>query len=315
MQYDLVDLMSLDSIETLRHYDVLLWHFSQYNYAEMLEARSILYCAEKIGLKVFPGFNESWHFDDKVAEMYALQSVNAPIPQSHVFYDMDSLKEWLESQEVQYPLVAKLRTGSGSHNVKLLKSEDQLKKYSKRMLGKGFNPAPSLLYKTTSNVRSSHDWATFKAKAKRMPEFFRVLSGAKKFPNEKGYLYLQEFIPNDGFDMKVVVVGDKLSGCYRPVRSHDFRASGGGEMLHNKDLFTKDIIQSAFETADRLGLQCVGFDYVVDKRTGKGVIVEMSYGFSHTAVLGHRGYFDRDGIWHDEPLNAPKEILKNMLVI
>ena len=94
-------------------------------------------------------------------------------------------------------------------------------------LGKGYDPAPSLLYKTTSNVRSSHDWKTFKAKAKRIPEFLRVLSSAKKFPNERGYVYLQEFVPNDGYDMKVVVVGDKLSGFYRPVRTHDFRASGG----------------------------------------------------------------------------------------
>lgn len=133
------------------------------------------------------------------------------------------------------------------------------------------------------------------------------------FPNEKGYVYLQEFVPNDGFDMKVVVVGDKCSGLYRPIRSHDFRASGGGEVLYDKSLFTKDLIKSAFATADALGPKCVGFDYVIDKNTGKGVIVEMSYGFSRTAVMGMNGYFDRNCVWHDEILNAPKELLKNML--
>lgn len=313
IEYDLIDIMAVNSIDVLKNYNVLLWHFGQYNYAEMLEARSILYCAKKMGLKVFPDFNESWHFDDKVAEMYALQAVNAPIPQSYVFYDWKTLSEWVEVKKPQFPLVGKLRTGSGSHNVKLLKSDRQLKKYARRMFGKGYNPAPSLIYKTTSNVRSSHDWATFKAKAKRIPEFLRVLAGAKKFPHEKGYVYLQEFIPNDGFDMKVVVVGDKLSGVYRPIRSHDFRASGGGECLYDKDLFTNDIIQSAFSVYDRLGFQCIGFDYVVDKRTGKGIIVEMSYGFSHTAVLGLGGYFDRNCQWHEEPLNAPQELLKNIL--
>lgn len=312
IEYVKVDLLKVDAINTIRDFDILLWYFGQYNYTEMLEARSILYCAKKMGLKVFPDFNESWHFDDKVAEMYALQSVNAPIPESKVFYDMNTFEQWMASNPA-LPVVGKLRTGSGSHNVKLLKSKSALRDYAKRMFGKGYDPTPSLLYKTTSNLRSSHDWNTFKAKAKRVPEFLRVLAGAKKFPNERGYVYLQEFIPNDGFDMKVVVVGNKLSGLYRPVRSHDFRASGGGECLYNKELFTSNIIESAFSVADALGVQCIGFDYVVNKDTGKGVIVEMSYGFSHSAVLGMGGYFDRDGVWYDKPLNVPEEIIRNML--
>lgn len=202
-----------------------------------------------------------------------------------------------------------------SHNVKLLKSESELRNYAKRMLGKGYDSAPSLLYKTTSNIRSSHDWKTFKAKAKRIPEFLSVLSSAKKFPNERGYVYLQEFIPNDGYDMKVVVIGDKLSGLIRAVRSHDFRASGGGEIYFDKTLFTTDLINSAFNVADALGVQCIGFDYVIDKNTRNPVIVEMSYGFSHAAVMSSGGYFDRNCNWHDEPLNAPEEIIKNILII
>lgn len=313
IQYDKVDLFAVDAIETLKNYDVLLWHFGQYSWTDMLETRSILYSAKILGLKVFPDFNDAWHFDDKVAEMYALQAVGAPIPQSKVFYSMSVLKRAVENGDVSYPVVAKLRTGSGSHNVKLIKTESQLLRYAKRMFGRGYKPAPSLLYKTSSNIRSSHNKASFLAKLKRAPEFLRTRRGAKKFPNEKGYVYLQEFIPSDGYDMKVVVVGDKLSGLYRPIRSHDFRASGGGEVLYNKELFTENIIRSAFATADAIGFKCVGFDYVVDNRTGEGKIVEMSYGFSHTAVMGMGGWFDRDCQWHEGALNAPKELLKNLL--
>jgi glutathione synthase/RimK-type ligase-like ATP-grasp enzyme len=39
----------------------------------------------------------------------------------------------------------------------------------------------------------------------------RTLNSAKKFPNEKEYVFLQEFIPNNGNDLKIDVVGDKLS--------------------------------------------------------------------------------------------------------
>ena len=313
IDFDFVNLFAVDAIKVLHNYDCLLWHFGNYNYQDMLEARSILYSAKMMGLKVFPDFNDAWHFDDKVAEMYALQAVGAPIPKSQVYYEMATLKHALEEGKIDFPIVAKLRTGSGSHNVKLIHNKAQLLHYARRMFGRGFNPAPSLLYKTSSNIRSSHDKATFMAKLKRAPEFLRTRRGAKRFPHEKGYVYLQEFIPSDGYDMKIVVVGDKLSGLYRPIRSHDFRASGGGEVLYDKEKFSENIIRSAFAAADAIGFKCVGFDYVVDNRTGEGKIVEMSYGFSHTAVIGMGGWFDRDCNWHEGALNAPAELLKNLL--
>ncbi len=313
IDYELIDLFSCDAIKELSHFDVLLWHFGQYRHAEMLEARSILYSAKKMGLKVFPDFNDAWHFDDKVAEMYILKAVGAPIPKSNVYYDKDTIKKDIENGEITFPIVAKLRTGSGSHNVKLIKSKRELNRYASKMFSSGFNPAPSLLYKTTSNIRSSHNKQQFISKLKRAPEFLRTLAGARHFPHEKDYVYLQQFIPNDGYDMKVVVVGDKCCGFYRPVRSHDFRASGGGEIHFDKKYLTKGIIESAFKVADAIGVQCVGFDYVVNKETGEGVIVEMSYGFLHTAVLNANGYFDRNFIWHDEPFNPPFDILKNII--
>ena len=43
------------------------------------------------------------------------------------------------------------------------------------------------------------------------------------------------------------------------------------------------------------------------------ILIEISYGFSHKALLDANGYFDRSGIWHDEGLNAPHELLKNII--
>jgi len=312
ISYEIVDCFRSDIIEKLRNFDCLLWHFSNFSYSDMLFARSILYSAKQMGLKIFPDFNDAWHFDDKVAEMYALQAINAPVPESFVFYDLLSFENWLKTKPL-FPMVGKLRTGSGSQNVRLLKTKSQLRKYGKYMLARGYNPAPSLIYKTSSNIRSSHDLETFKKKFKRIPEFLSVLSSAKKFPNERGYIYLQKFIPNEGYDMKVVVVGEKLSGVVRPVRSRDFRASGGGETFFEKKYFKESIIKSAFRVADALKTQCIGFDYVVNKETGEGLIVEMSYGFSNTSIISSNGYFDRDCNWHNEPLAAPVELLKNML--
>ena len=33
----------------------------------------------------------------------------------------------------------------------------------------------------------------------------------KRLPREKDYCSFQEFIPNNGFDLKVYVIGDKIS--------------------------------------------------------------------------------------------------------
>ena len=313
IEYDHVNLWEENAVDILKNFDAVLWHFGLYNLRAMTFARSILYTAKMMGLKVFPDFNESWHFDDKVAEMYALKAVGAPIPDSSVYYSYSSLEKDVNSGKIAFPIVAKLRTGSGSHNVKLIKTGRDLLSYGRTMLkGEGFKAAPSLIYKASSNIRSSHNWGDFINKFHRIPEFLRTLKGAKQFPREKGYVYLQEFIPNEGYDMKVVVVGNKCSGLIRPVRSHDFRASGSGEVYFDKKYFTPEIIRSAFETTDKLGMQCIGYDYVVNKDTGEGKIIEMSYGFAHAAVMASNGYFDRDCVWHEEPLNAPAEIIKNM---
>lgn len=76
---------------------------------------------------------------------------------------------------------------------------------------------------------------------------------------------------------------------------------------------TKELIDSAFKISDELGFNCMGYDYVINNNNGHGILIEISYGFSHKALLDANGYFDRSGIWHTEELNAPHELLKNII--
>jgi len=313
LDFQVIDPYRFDIIDSLTEFDILLWHPSNYVLADMIESRSILYTAQRMGLSVFPDFKTAWHFDDKIAQSYLLQSVNAPVPQSWVFYLMKECIDWVE-KEAEFPIIAKLKSGSGSNNVRMLSSKIEALTYAKRMFGRGFSPAPSLVYKAKSKWQSTHDWETFTSRVKRIPEFLHTLSRAKQFPNEHGYAYFQELIPNDGYDLKVVVIGEKICGFSRKSRKGDFRASGGGDIIYDNSLVTKQVRDSALEVSKTLGFQCMGFDYVVDNRTGKGLIVEMCYGFSNDALLATRGYWDSKGEWHSEPLNAPVEILQNMIL-
>ena len=311
--YEIVDCYRSDIINKLKNLDYLLWNFNNYSYSDMLFARSILYSAKQIGLRVFPDYNDAWHFDDKVSETYLLESINAPTPQSYIFHLYNDVKRWAE-RGIDYPIVAKLRTGAGSHNVKLLHSRNEILRYANQMFGSGYSPHPNILYKAKSNYDSAKGNKNLMiSRIKRIPEFFHTLKNARRFPNEKNYVFFQEFIPNDGYDLKIVVVRNKLSFIARHIRKNDFRASGGGDLYFDKSLVTKNIIDSAFKVSDKLGFQCMGYDYVIDSNTREGKIVEMSYAFSHKALLQANGYFDRAGNWHDVPLNVPEEILKNIL--
>ena len=313
IEHKIVNCYDPNILEILNDYDVLLWHISNYSLQDMLFARTILRSAENLGLTVFPDSNTAWHFDDKIAETDLLQSVGAPIPRSWQFYTLKDAMEFFHN-ECNYPVVAKLRSGSGSSNVKLIDDKYEAQRYAKQMFRKGYRASPNALFKAKSNIRSSTNLEMVIKRFKRIPDFAESLTKARQLPREKGYVFIQEFIPNDGYDLKVVVVGDKLSFLARDVRKGDFRASGGGTFKYDKRLITPDIQRMAFELSETLGFQCMGYDFVIDNRDNSAKIVEISYGFSHTAQMDLGGYWDRTGAWHDEPLNAPQEVLRNILL-
>lgn len=306
--WEYLDCYRYDIIEHLPKYSALLWHYGNYVNADLMEAQHILDLAENMGLKVYPNHHTGWHFDDKIAEMYAFQAIHAPIPESWVYYELDKCISWLETDAI-YPLVAKLRRGSGSNNVKLLHDVPEAKRYARKMFGHGYSPAQSLVYKSYSKIQSTRNWKTFAKRLKQVPNFLWSRRFGKGMPAEKGYCYFQEYIENDGFDIKVAVVNGKCSYLVRSTRKADFRASGGGSIYYQRDVMKEHIIRSAFDAASALKMQCVGFDYVVDKSTGEGKIIEMCHGFDADAIYQCGGYWDDSLQWHNEPLNAKVEIL------
>lgn len=45
----------------------------------------------------------------------------------------------------------------------------------------------------------------------------------------KGYIYFQDFIPNNNYDTRVKVIGNRCAALRRYNRKNDFRASGSGD--------------------------------------------------------------------------------------
>lgn len=312
IDYEVIDCFSPNIIKNLSNFDILLWHFSNYSYTEMNFARSILKSAENLGLKVFPNSKTNWHFDDKVAQSYFLDAIGSSIPKYNVFYTKEKLKEYIK-EKPNYPVIAKLKNGAGSNNVKLIRNKKELIKYGNEMFSTGINSTPKAGFKIISNIQSTKSLKTFINRFKRIPDFVKSSKKAREFFNEKNYVYLQEFIDNEGYDLKVVVVGDKLTFLKRNIRNGDFRASGGGFIQYDHTVINLEIIKEAFHTSEKCSFQCMGYDFVINAETKECKIIEISYGFDYIAQLKLGGYYTKDGIFHDSPLNIPEEIIKNLI--
>ena len=66
ISYKLVNAYSNDIVEQLSDCDAFMWHHSNYDYRDALFANKLLFSLQQSGKKVFPNFNTTWHFDDKV---------------------------------------------------------------------------------------------------------------------------------------------------------------------------------------------------------------------------------------------------------
>ena len=298
--YETVDCYSPDIIQRLGDFDALMWHFRHGSPEDILMARHVLNAAEAMGLAVFPNFKTCWHYDDKIAQKYLLESIDAPMTPTWVFYEQAKAIAWLKTAEL--PVVAKLRRGAGSYNVRLCRTRAEATRYVKRMFSSGFSPAPKVLADAANKLRvaaSSGGLQGILRRLKKAPRFFRESRHARKyFSNEKGYVYFQKFIPGNKDDLRVTVVGNRAWAFRRRVRENDFRASGSGVIEYGKHFVPTEVIQASFEITRRLGAQSVAFDWVCDEQ-GKHTFVEISYCYQGEAVANSGGYWDTDMRWHE----------------
>lgn len=289
--YKIVDCYSNDIISQLEDCDALMWHHHQGNYKDLIFAKSLLFSIEQSGKKVFPNFNTAWHFDDKVAQKYLFESLQVPVVPSYVFYDKKSTLNWAEN--TKYPKVFKLTGGAGSANVRLLKNKSQTISLVKKAFGKGFRQYDiwTGLKERYSKFKSGK--ASFKSVLGGVYYMFKPYEFVKMAKRDKGYFYVQEFIPNNDSDIRVIVVKDKAFAIKRMVRKNDFRASGSGEILYDKENFSDEIIELAFKVSKKMDSQCSAFDFVIDENNNP-LLVEVSYGFNTIVYHDCVGYWDEN---------------------
>lgn len=313
INYKIVNCYDSDIIEQLKGCKGLLWHWSHTDYRAQNFARQLIFSLEKIGIKVFPNFNSAWHFDDKVGQKYLLEAIEAPLVKSYVFYDKVKAKKWIK--RTKFPKVFKLKGGAGSSNVKLIKSKKQAKKIVNRAFSKGF-PLVS-----KSSYFKQRKWL-FK-KDKNLKSLIHLFKGVIKYvypsnnlyllPKQKGYIYFQDYVADNNFDDRIVVVGDKAFGLRRYVRENDFKASGSGIFEYNPELFDKQAISISFNISRKLNTQSLAYDFIYSK-SGNPLITEISYAYAMGSAYDNcPGYWDQQLNWHNKPVNPQKFIIEDFI--
>jgi glutathione synthase/RimK-type ligase-like ATP-grasp enzyme len=306
-----VDCFDTNIIQQLASAHGLLWHWYHMMPADVLAARHILMAAEAMGAAVFPSTSTCWYFDDKVAQKYLLEAVNAPLVSTCIFYRLEDALQWIDN--ASFPKVFKLRRGAGSANVSLVRNRRQAVALAKSAFSSGFRPVPEYWQDAGKRYRTAKRQRDFLPALKRLPTALNNIRQLNRMiGRERGYIYFQDFVPDNQFDTRVTVIGNRAFAYIRNVRPGDFRASGSGDIDYDVGKINLSCVRSAFETAQKIGSQSMALDFVLtpDKRP---MIVEISYCYVSDFVHNCAGHWDRQLNWHGGQVWPEEAIIEDLV--
>lgn len=305
--YKLVNCYSSDIIAEIADCTHLLWHHHHTSAKDVLFAKQLLYSVETAGKTVFPDFYSNWHFDDKVGQKYLLEAIGAPLAKSFVFYDRGEALAW--ARKTNYPTVFKLRGGAGSNNVRLVHDYSSAARLIKKSFSSGFEN-----YNRWVDLKENwRRWRMGKNSLvnilKSIRRVFVSTAFARTTGRQKGYVYFQEFIPNNTFDIRIITIGNRAFAIKRLAREGDFRASGSGLIVHDPKQIPVKCVSIAFDVSRKLKATLVAYDFVLGPNETP-LIVEINYGYAHKAYFDCPGYWDDSLNWHEMKFNSAHWIIE-----
>jgi len=312
IDYELVNCYDSDIIDKLKRYDGLMWHWQHIDYRAKIFANSLIHSLEAINYPVYPNVKTSWHFDDKLAQKYLLEAIDAPLVKSYAFFTKEEALEWIE--KTNFPKVFKLRSGAGAFNVALIKDKKEAKRYVNRIFKKGFFATyrSSILKEKIWHFQRDKSLRSFLNISKGIYRYIFPNKIYKELPLDKNYLYAQDFIPNCDHDIRVFVIGNRAVTKKRIVRDGDFRASGSGKMSWDIGEEGRECVAMAFEITKKLQAQSLAFDFVRDRDGYK--IVEISYSASPRGFVKALGYWNENLEWIEKsPIRVEYFIIEDFI--
>lgn len=240
---------------------------------------------------MYPDNTSAWHFDEKIAQHFLFETTDLACIKSYLFFNYQESMDWIAGN-ISYPLVHKLSTGAGSANILLVKNKQEAEMISFKMFFEGIYPYSFNEFKKKISLSDRI------INAKKY--FFKGIPTLDYtyFNIERGYLYFQKFLPNNSFDTRITVIGNRAFGFRRFNRENDFRASGSGKIDHEPRNIDLRCVEIAFKFSKQHNFKCMAYDFLFNELLSPE-ICEISYAFADKPVYECPGHWDDNLEWHE----------------
>lgn len=281
--YDFLDIRKSNWIEEAKKFDIIICHTeSSPEYQLMMEDK--IYILEKIMNKFcFPSFHELWQYENKNRSLYLYHYFKLPCIPTQVTNDKKEAIELVTNRD--YPFITKTFIGAGSTGVTKIESRSK----ALAMINKIFG---------------------YKGKTTQYPYF-----------RQKDYFYIQDFMEDAKFDLRIMLVGNKAFGYYRYPKKGDFKASGSG--ITEKKEIPIEAIRLAIEIRQKLNSRQMGVDLMYSPKSKKYYIIETSLfnqidtpvQFAINNIPGYYDISDKNDIQFKEGKFWVQELMIRELII
>lgn len=301
INYCQISINDLDFWKKISESSHFIYQWPHYNDTSNYIANSIIPVIEKkYNIECFPNSLSSWLYDDKIKEYFLLDSYGFPVVKTWVFFDENNAKDQVLS--MKYPIVFKLIGGASSENVVLIKNRHQARSIIRRMFKKGISKYGIKVKNKTYNLAKEIYCRINKKHA-----------GLQIWRKHKNYVLFQEFLPDNKFDTRITIIGNRAFGFRRHNRKNDFRASGSGDIDYDPDKIDHRCVKIAFEVSDRLNFQSMAYDFLYKNEEPQ--IAEISYAYADYAIHECPGYWNSKMEWIVGRNWPQKLILEDLLNI
>lgn len=258
INYEYYDILNDNWQEEAKKFDVIIWHTNSDPATQCIAGNKFYVLDKLMGKKCLPSFDELWSYEDKINMHYLYEHYELPGIPTFVSHSKEDTLHYLK--KAKFPIVSKLVTGSGSEGVEKFDSESKATNFVNKVFS----------YK---GARTCYP-----------------------FQRQKDYVLFQEFIDDATYDLRIIVIGNKLLGYYRYPNEGDFRASGSGK--YAKKGIAVEALDLAFKVKELFTATCLATDLLYSAKEQKYYIIESSIfigvdSASQLEIDGVAGYYER----------------------
>ena len=294
-----VGLRSGRAIKKVEGCDGVMWHW-YHNPDDKQVAPKILFTIESVlGIPVFPNFNTSWHFDEKIAQHYFFDAADVPKIPTWIFWSFSEAEGFIE--ECSYPIVLKLSVGAGSSNIFRIDNKKAARRIIRKLFKRGLFPYTMNEFEPQKFPKNINDALKFVIRGMDALKYI-FLQQYPRLPHyympQKNYAYFQKFLPDNKNDIRITVIGNRAFGFIRYNRPNDFRASGSGYIDFDPNNIPVEAVTIAQSISHKYKFQSMAYDFLRDEENNI-LLTEISYGYADWAVHKCPGYWDRKLRWFE----------------